>query len=159
MELRGVLLPRHGFMELRSGFIEIMLRCGCSSVGLLRIFRAPFPESTSGKLLLSLSFLSKNLHNSFQVFIILFKSREITYIPSITSDQLHAFLISKVPWIMYFPLSRSIVYITPFVSYPLNRQMPKCKASSNQRLKWRFSFYMDPSGMAMKLFSVFFLLI
>ena len=97
VDLRGVLLPKNGFMELRSGFIEIMLRCGCSSVGLLRIFRAPFPESTSGKLLLSLSFLSKNLHNSFQVFVILFKSREITitYIPSITSDQLHAFLISN----------------------------------------------------------------
>ena len=49
---------RHGFMELQSDFIEIMLRCGHFSVGLLHIFGVPFPESASGKLLLSLSFFS-----------------------------------------------------------------------------------------------------
>ena len=49
---------RHGFMELRSGFVKIMLRRGCSSVGLLHIFGVPFPERTSGKLLVSLSFFS-----------------------------------------------------------------------------------------------------
>ena len=126
VDLRGVLLPRHGFMELRSGFIEIMLWCGCSSVGLLRIFRAPFPESTSGKLLLSLSFLSKNLHNSFQVFIILFKSREITYIPSITSDQLHAFLISNSPvnYVFSFFAVHCLYYaICLLSSKPSNAQM------------------------------------
>ena len=59
VDLQGVPLPRHGFMELRSGFIGIMLRRGCSSVGMLCTFRVPSPESTSGKLLLSVSVFSR----------------------------------------------------------------------------------------------------
>ena len=39
-------------MKLQGNFVEITLRRGCSPVGLLRIFGAPFPESTSGRLLL-----------------------------------------------------------------------------------------------------------
>ena len=37
--------------KLQSNFIEIALRCGCSPVNLLHIFRAPFPSNISGRLL------------------------------------------------------------------------------------------------------------
>ena len=39
-------------MKLRSNFIEITLRHGCSPVNLLRIFRTPLLKNTSGGLLL-----------------------------------------------------------------------------------------------------------
>ena len=39
-------------MPLQSNFIEITLRLGCSPVNLRLIFRTPFPENTSGGLLL-----------------------------------------------------------------------------------------------------------
>ena len=38
--------------DLQSNFIEIALRHGCSPVNLLHIFRSPFPENTSERLLL-----------------------------------------------------------------------------------------------------------
>ena len=38
----------------QSNFIEITLRHGCSPVNLLHIFRTPFPNNTSGRLLLVL---------------------------------------------------------------------------------------------------------
>ena len=37
---------------LRSNFIEITHRHGCSPVNLMHIFRTPFPKNTSGRLLL-----------------------------------------------------------------------------------------------------------
>ena len=39
-------------IKLQSNFIEIALRHGCSPVNLLHIFRTPFPQNTSGGLLL-----------------------------------------------------------------------------------------------------------
>ena len=39
-------------MPLQSNFIEITLRLGCSPINFLLIFRTPFPENTSGGLLL-----------------------------------------------------------------------------------------------------------
>ena len=39
-------------IKLLCNFIEIALRHGCSPVNLLHIFGTPFPESTSGRLLL-----------------------------------------------------------------------------------------------------------
>ena len=43
-------------IKLQSNFIEISLRHECSPVNLLHIFRIPFPESTSGWLLLEIRF-------------------------------------------------------------------------------------------------------
>ena len=42
-------------IKLRSNFIEIALRRGCSPVNLLHISRTPFPRNTSGWLLLILN--------------------------------------------------------------------------------------------------------
>ena len=39
-------------MPLQSNFIEITFRLGCSPINFLLIFRTPFPENTSGGLLL-----------------------------------------------------------------------------------------------------------
>ena len=39
-------------IKLQSNFIEIALRCGCSPVNLLHIFRRPFSKNTCGRLLL-----------------------------------------------------------------------------------------------------------
>ena len=41
--------------QLQSIFIEITLRCGCSFVNLLHIFRSPFHEKISGEMLLKIS--------------------------------------------------------------------------------------------------------
>ena len=46
-------LQENGHAEVQSNFIEIILRHGCSPVNLLHIFRRPFPNNTSGGLLLS----------------------------------------------------------------------------------------------------------
>ena len=43
-------------IKLQSNFIEIALRRGFSSVNLLHIFRTPFPQKTSGGLLLILAY-------------------------------------------------------------------------------------------------------
>ena len=40
-------------IKLRNSFIEIKIRHGCSPVNLLHILRTPFPENTSGWLLLN----------------------------------------------------------------------------------------------------------
>ena len=44
-------------MKLQSNFAEIAFRRGYSPVALLRIFGAPFPENTSGRLLLLFYFV------------------------------------------------------------------------------------------------------
>ena len=50
-------------IKLQSNSIEITLRCGCSFVNLLHIFRKTFPENTSGGLLLYLfSLVSYKVH-------------------------------------------------------------------------------------------------
>ena len=41
-------------IKLQSNFIEITLRYGCSPENLLYIFRTPFPNNTSGWLLLNI---------------------------------------------------------------------------------------------------------
>ena len=45
-------------IKLQSNFIEITLRHGCSPVNLMHIFRKPFLQSTSGRLLLWLKQLN-----------------------------------------------------------------------------------------------------
>ena len=45
-------LQENNHAEVRSNFIEITLRHGCSPVNWLHIFRTPFPKNTSGRLLL-----------------------------------------------------------------------------------------------------------
>ena len=51
---------RHGCSKLQSNFIEITLRHGCSPANLLHIFRAPFPKSAYGGLLIQVFFCSKD---------------------------------------------------------------------------------------------------
>ena len=46
------LLSNFSEITLRPGCSQIALRHGCSPVNLLHIFRTPFPENTSGQLLL-----------------------------------------------------------------------------------------------------------
>ena len=48
-------MPRCDFNKVASNFIEVALRHGCSPVNLLRIFRTPVSENTSGRLLLDIS--------------------------------------------------------------------------------------------------------
>ena len=48
---------------LSSNFIEIAFRHGCSPVHLLHIFRIPFPENTSGRLLLHDVFSKMDLNS------------------------------------------------------------------------------------------------
>ena len=45
-------MPKCDFNKGASNFIEIILRHGCSSVNLLRIFRTPFLKNTPGWLFL-----------------------------------------------------------------------------------------------------------
>ena len=40
-------------IKFQNNFIDITLRCGCSHVNLLRIFRTPFTKNTSERLLLN----------------------------------------------------------------------------------------------------------
>ena len=47
-------IPKCDFNKVSSNFIEIALRHGCSLVNLLHIFRTPFPQNTSRRLLLQL---------------------------------------------------------------------------------------------------------
>ena len=49
---RRIPMPKCGFNEITSNFIEIALRHGCSPVNLLHIFRTPFTKNTSVRLLL-----------------------------------------------------------------------------------------------------------
>ena len=53
---RRTAMPKCDFNKAakQSNFIEITLRHGCSPVNLLHIFRTPFPNNTSGRLLLVL---------------------------------------------------------------------------------------------------------
>ena len=46
-------------IKLQSKFIEITLRCGCSPVNLLHIFRTPFPKNISERLLLTIFLLGR----------------------------------------------------------------------------------------------------
>ena len=59
-------------MKLKSNFIEITLRHGCSPVNLLHIFRTSFPKNTPGGLLLYKAFCksreSSSVAGSFRNF-------------------------------------------------------------------------------------------
>ena len=45
-------MPKRDFNKVASSFIEMAFQHGCSPINLLHIFRTPFPQKTSGWLLL-----------------------------------------------------------------------------------------------------------
>ena len=55
--------------KLQSNFNEITLRQGCSSENLVHIFRTPFLNNTSGRLLLKLLFSTSSVSNELQCSI------------------------------------------------------------------------------------------
>ena len=113
-------------------FCRIFLSIFFSYALLLReLFFLSFPS-------LSFSLLSSQLHNHFQVFIIRFKSHEVSYLPSITYLQ-----INYIPSITYILISDNSLndafffLVVPYLYYViclLSSQAAKCKGS-NQRLK------------------------
>ena len=64
-------MPKCDFNKAAKQLFEITLRYDCSPVNLLHVFRACFPKSTSGKLLLFTArnlFLSDQLLESQKIF-------------------------------------------------------------------------------------------
>ena len=56
-------------IKLQSNFIEIALPHGCSPVNLLHIFRTPFPNSTSGGLLLEIIDIRCNWNTNCKMYL------------------------------------------------------------------------------------------
>ena len=66
-------MPKCDFTKVALNLIEIALRHGCSSVNLLHISRAPFPKSTSGRLLLEYHHSFSLLLHPFHLLLIFFR--------------------------------------------------------------------------------------
>ena len=94
-------IPKWNFDKLLCNFIQITLRHGCSPVNLLHIIRTPFPNNTSGGLLL---FLWMWFYNPSRSAACVYKCQQRLY--SFKSPRIKLkfikFLVKKYRWVNNF---------------------------------------------------------